>query len=147
MKKVPISCLLLLSGIFFAACSKNTCPDYWQYPDCHTAERERFYGKYKGVSTLDNGSVVITQWQMQAGPEISELSMAPDLTVQLNAQDPRMFTFKDRSFMGNNRYIRSEGSSGFFNGDSVRMEFWMDEGKSVQPNEKLIHYRFDGVRH
>ncbi|WP_157977137.1 hypothetical protein [Taibaiella helva] len=146
MKRFPAIGFLLLLAVAAGSCTKTTCPPYWQYPDCHTPERARFFGLYRGTSLMDDKQESITQWQMQAGPEIGQLSMAPDLVLQLNAQDPRVFTIKDRSFMGNNRYIRSEGSSGFFNGDQVTIEFWTDEGASVVAGEKLTHYTFTGVR-
>jgi len=137
---------LLLLATVAGSCTKITCPDYWQYPDCQKPEREQYFGLYRGASLLNDTATATTQWQMQAGPEIGQLSMAPDVVLQLNAKDTRIFTIKERSFMGNNLYIRSEGSTGFFNRDSVRMEFWMDEGQSVEPGEKLIHYRFSGIR-
>ncbi|WP_118975565.1 hypothetical protein [Taibaiella koreensis] len=146
MKSQHITGALLLLAVAFSACTKNTCPAYWQYPGCHSPERERFYGLYRGTSLLDDSQQTTTQWQMQAGPEIGQLSMAPDLVLQLDEKDPRVFTIKDRSLMGNNRYIRSKGSKGFFNGSEVTMEFWADEGSSVVPGEKLIHYTFTGTR-
>ncbi len=97
---------------------------------------------------MDNSSTAATtQWYFNTGPEIGELSLSPDITLELDPKDPRAFKVKDRSFMSNNLYIREEGSSGFFNGKTVTMEFWMDEGKTVVPGEKLIHYTFTGERH
>lgn len=138
---------VILLPLLLTSCTKNTCPDYWEYPDCKTQSRTRFIGMYKGTSIMDNGNQATTQWYFNTGPEIGELSLSPDMIVKLDPKDPRAFKIKDRSFMGNNLYIREEGSSGFFNGNTVTMEFWMDEGKTAVPGEKLIHYTFTGERH
>jgi hypothetical protein len=134
--------ILLLS----VSCTKTSCPDFMEYPDCSTPSRDRFMGMYKGTSTLDNGNHAITLWKVQAGPVPGELSLSTDIILQLNPDDPREFTIKDRSFMGNNLYIRTENSFGFFDNNTVTMEFWADEGATVEPGEKLIHYSFNGTR-
>ena len=95
---------------------------------------------------MDNGEHVVTQWRMTAGPELSQINMAPQLILDLNPRDPRAFTIHDRSFMGNDEYISTEGSSGFFDGNTVTMEFWVDKGQASVAGEKKTHYQFTGTR-
>ncbi len=146
MKKYLFAFSIATMLLYSTSCTKTSCPDFMEYPDCHTPSRERFIGLYKGTSTLDNGSNTTTQWKVLAGPELGELSLSPDIILQLNPKDPREFTIKNRSFMGNNLYIRSENSFGFFNENAVSIEFWADEGASAEPGEKLIHYTFTGTK-
>lgn len=145
----PVHPLLRTTALFLllpllSACKKRICPDYWDPPNCEKASVERFYGIYKGISTLNDSQQIITQWNATTGSDISQVSFAPDFILQLNARDPRSFVIKDRSFLGNNKYIRSEGSKGLFLGDSLSMDFWMDEGPTVDAGEQLFHYSFKG---
>lgn len=129
-----------------AACTKQTCPDYWKYPDCNRESRERFYGLYQGISLMENEQTVITQWKAEPGELVSELRISPTVTLILDPKDTRYFKIKDSSRINNDLYIRHEGFGGRFTDDSLYLDFWVDHGIDQTPGEQKIHYTFAGMK-
>jgi hypothetical protein len=129
-----------------AACTKQTCPDYWKYPDCKTESRERFYGLYRGISLMENEQPVMTQWKAEPTEIVSELRISPTVILILDPKDTRVFKVKDSSRMNNNLYIRHEGFGGRFTDDSLYLDFWVDQGIEQTPGEQRWHYTFAGMK-
>lgn len=139
------SVLILLTVC--AACTKQTCPDYWNYyPDCKTENRERFYGLYRGASLMENEQPIITQWKAEPGEIVSELLISPTVTLVLDPKDTRCFKVKDSSRIDNDLYIRHEGFGGRFTDDSLYLDFWVDKGIEQTPGEQRWHYTFAGMK-